>query len=66
LGSIPGVLLGAALLYLVPTWLRNQDMFAGLPDYRLLLFGVIMVVMMLLRPQGLLGSKRHEHELTKS
>jgi branched-chain amino acid transport system permease protein len=66
LGSIPGVLLGAALLFLIPAWLRNQDMFASLPDYRLLLFGVIMVVVMLLRPQGLLGSSRHQHELTKS
>ena len=49
LGSIPGVLLGSALLYLIPTFLRDD--FPAIADYRLLLFGVIMVVMMRLRPQ---------------
>jgi branched-chain amino acid transport system permease protein len=61
LGSIPGVLLGAALLYWIPTLLR--DHFPALSDYRLLLFGIIMVVMMLYRPQGLWGSRRHQLEL---
>jgi branched-chain amino acid transport system permease protein len=55
LGSIPGALLGSFLLYYIPTVLR--DYFPAIADYRLLLFGVIMVVMMLVRPQGLLGSK---------
>jgi branched-chain amino acid transport system permease protein len=61
LGSIPGVLLGSALLYLIPNLLR--DYVPALSDYRLLLFGAIMVVMMLFRPQGLLGSSRHKAEL---
>jgi branched-chain amino acid transport system permease protein len=61
MGSIPGVLLGSALLYLIPALLRDQ--FPAISDYRLLLFGSIMVVMMLYRPQGLLGSKRHQLEL---
>jgi branched-chain amino acid transport system permease protein len=62
LGSIPGALLGSAVLYLIPTLLRDQ--FPAISDYRLLLFGVIMVVMMLYRPQGLLGSRRRELEVT--
>jgi branched-chain amino acid transport system permease protein len=61
LGSIPGALLGAALLFGIPALLR--DYVPALADYRLLLFGVLMVVMMLLRPQGLLGSRRHQLEL---
>ncbi len=61
LGSIPGVLLGSALLYLIPTLLRNY--IPAVADYRLLLFGAIMVVMMLIRPQGLLGSRRHRLEM---
>jgi branched-chain amino acid transport system permease protein len=61
LGSIPGALLGSSLLYLIPTLLRDQ--FPSISDYRLLLFGVIMVVMMLYRPQGLLGSRRRELEV---
>ncbi|MBV9463931.1 MAG: branched-chain amino acid ABC transporter permease [Verrucomicrobiae bacterium] len=61
IGSIGGALLGAALLYLIPAELRNY--YASAADYRLLLFGAIMVVMMLYRPQGLLGSKRHQLEI---
>lgn len=61
LGSIPGAVVGAILLYLVPTWLR--DWFPALQDYRLLIFGMILVATMLVNPQGLLGSRRHRIEL---
>jgi len=61
LGSIPGAVVGALLLYLVPTWLR--DWFPALQDYRLLIFGMILVATMLVNPQGLLGSRRHRLEL---
>ena len=45
----------------VPAFLR--DSLAHLPDYRLLLFGAIMVIMMLYRPQGLLGGSRRKEEI---
>ncbi|MEZ5405850.1 MAG: branched-chain amino acid ABC transporter permease [Verrucomicrobiia bacterium] len=61
LGNIPGSLLGSALLYLIPALLRDQ--FPALADYRLLLFGALMVIMMLYRPQGLLGNPRRRLEL---
>jgi branched-chain amino acid transport system permease protein len=61
LGSIPGVLVGSALLAVIPNFLRDQ--IPAMADYRLLLFGVVMVVMMIFRPQGLLGSSRHRAEL---
>jgi len=61
LGSIPGAVVGALLLYLVPTWLR--DWFPALQDYRLLIFGMILVATMLVNPQGLFGSRRHRLEL---
>lgn len=61
LGSIPGAVVGAFLLYLIPTWLR--DWFPALQDYRLLIFGMILVATMLVNPQGLLGSRRHRLEL---
>ena len=61
LGNIPGSLLGSALLYLIPALLRDQ--FPALADYRLLLFGVLMVIMMLYRPQGLLGNPQRRLEL---
>lgn len=61
LGSIPGALLGSAILFLIPEMLR--DKLPLLTDYRLFFFGIIMVAMMLYRPQGLLGSKRHKIEM---
>lgn len=50
LGSIPGTILGAVVLTVVPELIRS------LMQYRMLIYGVIMVVMMLVRPQGLLGN----------
>jgi branched-chain amino acid transport system permease protein len=61
MGSGPGPILGAAVLYLVPQILRDE--FPALLDYRLMIFGVVMIVMMIYRPQGLLGSVRRKIEL---
>ena len=81
LGNSYGALLGAALLYLVPEYLKRlsmlqdnatftamvpaflRDSLQHLADYRLLLFGAVMVLMMLYRPQGLLGSRRRKTEM---
>ncbi|TAK03465.1 MAG: branched-chain amino acid ABC transporter permease [Candidatus Manganitrophaceae bacterium] len=52
MGSLPGAVLGAFLLTVLPELLR------GLAGYRMLIFGAALVVMMIFRPQGLLG-KRH-------
>ena len=51
LGRISGVLLGALSLSLLP------ELFRGFDIYRMLLFGVAMILMMLFRPQGLLREK---------
>lgn len=47
LGSIPGVLIGAVIVTVLPEILRDVSV------YRLLIFGVLMVVFMILRPQGI-------------
>jgi branched-chain amino acid transport system permease protein len=47
MGSIPGVIVGAAALVGLPELLRE---FA---EYRLLVYGLALVVMMLVRPEGL-------------
>lgn len=52
MGSLPGAILGAFLLTVLPEILR------GLASYRMLIFGAALVVMMIFRPQGLLG-RRH-------
>ncbi len=46
-GSIPGVLLGTALMFVVP------QVFRGFAEYRYFIFGIAMVVVMVLRPQGI-------------
>jgi branched-chain amino acid transport system permease protein len=45
----------------IPPFLR--DALSHLSDYHLLLFGAVMVIMMLYRPQGLLGSVRRKEEM---
>jgi branched-chain amino acid transport system permease protein len=47
-GSIPGVILGASLVVLLP------EIFRGFASARMLVFGLVMMVMMVVRPQGLL------------
>ena len=47
-GSIPGVIVGAALVVVLP------ELFRGFASARMLVFGLVMMVMMVVRPQGLL------------
>lgn len=49
LGSIKGSIIGAVILSIAPELLR------GLKDYRILIYGLLMVIMMRYRPQGLFG-----------
>lgn len=60
LGSIRGALLGAFILSLLPEFLR------GFNVYRMLLFGIAMILMMLFRPQGILGKFHHREEFGAS
>jgi len=52
MGSIPGVLIGAAAISLFPEFFRT---FA---QYRMLIFGLAMIVMMIFRPGGIWPKKR--------
>jgi branched-chain amino acid transport system permease protein len=56
-GSIPGVVVGAAALVGLPELLRE---FA---EYRLLVYGAVLVAMMLLKPEGLWPEVTHKREL---
>jgi branched-chain amino acid transport system permease protein len=57
MGSTAGAILGAAMVVLLP------EVFRGFEDYRYLIFGLALVVVMVFRPQGLLPSKRRKAEL---
>jgi branched-chain amino acid transport system permease protein len=59
MGSQVGVILAAILLTVLPELARE---FA---EYRMLMFGLVMVLMMMWRPQGLLPMKRPHVELDK-
>ncbi|HEU5241718.1 MAG TPA: branched-chain amino acid ABC transporter permease [Ornithinibacter sp.] len=56
MGTVVGVLVGATILKLLPEKLREVN------DYRLLVFGLLLVVMMRFRPEGLVPSKRRQLE----
>jgi ABC-type branched-subunit amino acid transport system permease subunit len=57
MGSIPGVIAGALVLKGLPEMLRQLE------DYRVMVFGVLLVVMMLWRPSGLIPSSRRKMEI---
>ncbi len=90
MGNIPGVMLGALLLYFVTFYFLPQlpDMTTGLANaiglnwltqangdfpgigefasrLKFLVFGLILVVVMLVRPEGLLPSRERQQELKK-
>jgi len=57
MGNIFGVVLGAAVLVGLPELLREFS------EYRLLIYGAVLVIMMILRPEGLLPSRTRRAEL---
>jgi branched-chain amino acid transport system permease protein len=60
MGSIPGVYVGALVLVGLPEVLREFD------DYRLLIYGALLVFMMLRRPEGLWPATLTKRELHRS
>ena len=80
LGSTPGVIAGAFAVGFIPEYLRDAggestlDFLNGvtggsasdITEYRVFLFGVALVLMMLFRPQGLLPSRQRAAELAES
>ncbi|MEG2604817.1 MAG: branched-chain amino acid ABC transporter ATP-binding protein/permease, partial [Clostridia bacterium] len=50
MGSITGSIISASVLTLLPEMLREFS------DYRLLIYSVLLIVMMLFRPKGLMGT----------
>jgi branched-chain amino acid transport system permease protein len=59
MGSQLGVILAAVVMILLPEMMREFS------EYRMLMFGALMVLMMIWRPQGLLPMQRPHMELRK-
>ncbi|MEA3187093.1 MAG: branched-chain amino acid transport system permease protein [Chthoniobacter sp.] len=62
MGSTAGVILAAAILTMLPEWLRSVAGYAWLPPWlreiaknRMILYSLLLIVLMLTRPQGLFG-----------
>jgi branched-chain amino acid transport system permease protein len=81
MGSIPGVIAGAIVVGFIPEYLRDvafgetltrwlNTIFGGhagnITEYRVLLFGLALVIMMIFRPQGLLPSRQRARELAEA
>ena len=62
MGSLPGVIMGAAVLQWLPNVLRDR-----VPsEDRYIYFGALLILMMIFRPQGLLPSRRRSREIKMS
>ncbi|MFD7261768.1 branched-chain amino acid ABC transporter permease [Streptomyces sp. NPDC059874] len=57
MGTIAGPLVGGALLFLIPNKLQDFG------DIQLLAFGIALVILMRLRPEGLIPNRRNQLEL---
>jgi branched-chain amino acid transport system permease protein len=57
MGSLPGVVVGAAMLIGLPELLREFG------EYRYLFYGAALVIMMRIRPEGLWPSPTRRREL---
>jgi branched-chain amino acid transport system permease protein len=57
MGSLPGVFVGALILVGLPELLREFS------EYRVLIYGVLLIVMMLTKPEGFLPEATRRQEL---
>ena len=58
MGSVTGVTVAAVILVLAPEYLR------AFSEYRMLIFGAVMVIMMIYRPQGLITDEKRAYRIT--
>ena len=54
LGSIPGTIIGAIIM------IGGPELFRSANEYRMVIMGAFMVVMMIVRPEGLFGKKLYQ------
>ncbi|MEO7803312.1 MAG: branched-chain amino acid ABC transporter permease [Actinomycetota bacterium] len=80
MGSVPGVIAGAFAVAFLPEYLRGAALgdlitkglnkvigsnAGNVTEFRVLLFGTALMIMMIFRPQGLLPSRRRAAELAR-
>jgi branched-chain amino acid transport system permease protein len=62
MGSVPGTLFGVAIVVLVPELLRNV-LGAEWVSWRYLIFGLVLIFIVVKRPQGLWPRRERRHDL---
>ncbi len=65
-GNIPGAILGGALISYIPNRLRGVEdpvFHTDLFQWRFLIFGLLLILIMIIRPQGIIPSRRRALEL---
>jgi branched-chain amino acid transport system permease protein len=61
MGNVWGAIVGAAVIVVVPEVIRSAV--PSFQQYRFLVFGAVLVIVMIFRPQGLIPSRRRAMEL---
>jgi branched-chain amino acid transport system permease protein len=65
-GNISGAIVGGAVTWYLPEWLRGVGAELGLDfdpaEYRIAVFGLVLIIMMIFRPQGIIANKRRAAE----
>lgn len=59
IGSIPGTIIGAIILTVAPELLRSFS------EYRMMLYGILLVVMMNFKPTGIYGQEKRKRNIYK-
>jgi len=57
LGSLTGAIVGAIILTVLPEALRDLEREIALPGFRMALYALILILMMIFRPQGIFGQR---------
>ena len=63
MGSLPGVIVGAAFLQWAPQYLRTHPLFGFQPQDLYIYLGALLVLMMIFRPEGMIPSRRRRREI---
>ena len=63
MGNIAGPILGATIWIGLQEWLRDFTFVQAHPEMRGIAMGLVLVLLMIFRPQGLLGSLRVKLEM---
>ncbi len=66
LGSMSGAVVGAIVLTVLPESLRDFETEIGLPGIRMVIYSLILILMMIFRPQGIFGQRELSLRLFKS